>query len=246
MFKSILCVLIVWSSVLVRVAPAQPIEELYSDIDRFMAKHVDKGSVAYKPIQANPDDLVALIARIEAFPYADLAAQDQKAFLINAYNLFTIKHVVDHYPIKSPLDLLDFFDRPAFHLGGRALSLNDIEKKELFARYPDPRMHFVLVCAAAGCPALMERAYRGNALDKQLDVRTKLALDDPRHVRVGSTESELQLSELFSWYKDDFGGESSVVAYINRFRSSPLPSASVVSYIPYEWRLNDLATARDR
>ncbi|MDZ4698750.1 MAG: DUF547 domain-containing protein [Rhodothermales bacterium] len=240
MTRVLLLLSIALSTLFVRQATAQSVETFYDEVDRFLAKHVHDGSVAYRPIQAKPNDLDALIALIGALPVARLDDADRKAVLINAYNLFTIQQVVTHYPIASPLDVLDFFDRPAFTLEGKRLSLNTLEKTELFARYPDPRMHFVLVCAAAGCPSLTSVAYRGATIDAQLDVRTRLALDDPKHIKNGARDGDLNLSELFSWYQADFSREGSVIDYINRFRTHPIAPTATISYIPYDWRLNDL------
>ncbi len=134
-----------------------------------------------------------------------------------------------------------FFDADEFEVSTSSYTLDALEKEELFKAYPDPRFHFVLVCAAAGCPALIDRAYRGGTLEAQLNEQTRLALNSERHVRVDAASGEVHISEIFSWYETDFTRDgSSVLDFINRYRDARLPAGLKVSYIPYDWTLNDL------
>ena len=210
-----------------------------------MAGHVTDGLVDYENIKTDPSGLNQLLADIAGMDRSTLSPADEQAFLINAYNVLVIKNVVDHYPLESPLDVNGFFDRNKFEAAGATYTLNDLEKKELFARYPDARLHFVLVCAAIGCPVLIDSAYRGNTLDEQLDTQTRLALDNPRHVRIEDGGKKVFVSELFSWYEKDFTDtDSSIQKYINRYRTDPIPESARIDHITYDWRLNDLKKKR--
>jgi hypothetical protein len=198
--------------------------------------------VAYHELHANPEALDTLVAAIEHTTLKAVSDADREAFLINAYNVYVIHQVLRHYPIESVLDVSDFFDQMAFQLEGNRLSLNQLEKEQLMPRYRDPRLHFVLVCGAMGCPALSDRAYRGSTLEAQLQSQTGSALNDPKHVHIGSAGTQIQVSELFSWYAQDFDAAGGAILFINRFRTPPLPANASLSFIPYDWKLNELDT----
>ena len=52
-----------------------------------------------------------------------------------------------------------FFYRMKHDVGGRVRSLDDIEVNSLRKPLHDPRIHFAIVCASAGCPWLSRHAY---------------------------------------------------------------------------------------
>ncbi|HKL40933.1 MAG TPA: hypothetical protein VJ894_09645, partial [Cryomorphaceae bacterium] len=83
-------------------------EELTRSIDHLLSSFVKKGKVDYKTIHSVQSDLDRLASEIERFPIASITAEKEKAFLINAYNIFVIKQVVDHYPITSPQEVGNF------------------------------------------------------------------------------------------------------------------------------------------
>jgi len=220
---------------------AQSIDAFYDAADTFLATYVEEGRIEYAALKSDPEPLKRLIGMIATMDRAALSPTDEQAFLIDAYNLLVIDNVVEHYPIASPLDVEGFFDSDTFTLSGTTFTLNQLEKEELFRIYPDPRLHFVLVCAAVGCPVLLDAAYRGNDLDTQLNRQTRQALNDERHVRIDAQAGALKVSEIFSWYEQDFTQNGrSVPEFIGDFRNAPLQSDLKVEYIPYDWVLNDV------
>ena len=65
-----------------------------------------------------------------------------------------------------------------------------------------------------------------------------------RNVDYDAARRQVRLSMLFKWYQGDFGGsEGAVLAFINRHRdaAAQLPSDVKISYVDYDWRLNDRA-----
>ncbi len=206
-----------------------------------MAANVEDGLVDYEGVKGDPAQLEELLGMIREMDRSTLPAQDDKAFLINAYNVLVIKNVVDHYPLDSPLDVRGFFDQATFEVASNPYTLNELEKETLFEAYPDARLHFVLVCAAVGCPELIPEAYRAGALDDMLAERTRIVLNNEKHVRTDASAERHQISELFSWYKQDFTeGGTDVVGYINQFRDDRLEEGYKVGFITYDWQLNDL------
>ncbi len=124
-------------------------------------------------------------------------------------------------------------------MGGRSLTLNELEKAYLLKPFEDARLHFVLVCGAKGCPPIIAEAYRPGQLDRQLERQTHLAINDPGFIRVNEAEKKAELSQIFQWYAGDFGGnQKAVVAYINQYRETPIPEDYQIGYDDYDWSLN--------
>jgi hypothetical protein len=212
----------------------------YDKADRFFSKYVQNGQVNYKAVKNSPSTINQIVDHISTYDLSGKTAAQKKAFLINAYNLLIIKTVVDRYPISSPMKVDGFFDKIDYTVAGRSVTLNELEKKWLYADYPDPRLHFVLVCAAEGCPEIVSYAYKPGKLDAQLTQKTKNTLNDPGFIRVRSGENKVFVSEIFKWYKSHFTAEGqSVLEYINSYRESNIPASYKVGYYEYDWLLND-------
>ncbi len=135
------------------------------------------------------------------------------AYLINAYNAYTVASVLQFYPIGSVKEVRGFFTRRVHRIGGRKLSLDDIEK---WARgFGDPRVHFALNCASRSCPKLQRFVYRGDSLDVQLDRAARQFLSDPkRGMRIDREKGVIYLSRLFKWYGGDFAKEGGRANYL--------------------------------
>jgi hypothetical protein len=179
---------------------------------------------------------------IAAFDPATFSApEEEQAFLINAYNLLVIYSVVERYPLQSPQDVGGFFNRRKHTVAGESLTLDELEKKRLLQKYRDARFHFALVCAAKGCPRITNDAYREVLLNEQLNRRARETLNDEYYIRLDHQAKKVFLPEIFKWYEKDFIAESkSAIVYINQFRDRQIPEDYSVSYIPYDWALNDV------
>ncbi|CAA0094915.1 Uncharacterised protein [Zhongshania aliphaticivorans] len=194
----------------------------------------------------------------------------QLAFLINAYNAWTVELILSRYPdIDSIKDLGSFFTSPwkkeFVNLLGEVRSLDDIEHNLIrgSGRYNEPRIHFAVNCASIGCPALLNDAYAGDKLDEQLAAVTENFLRDRnRHY---FANGELHISPIFKWYKADFeqgwNGVHSVSQFLAAYAdalglqdsgsgiivngklvSERLSEDSIgISYTDYNWDLNDVA-----
>lgn len=218
----------------------------FDKTDALLSKVVANGLVDYdglkKAHSAELSELTGLIANMSSADLQDPAVR--KAFYINAYNILTLQAVVDNLPINSPQDVGGFFDRRKHTVAGEAITLNDLENKKVRDEFGDARIHFVLVCAAMGCPILITDAYRPETLDKQLEMQTRAALNDQLHVEINPAANEVRISELFKWYKEDFVTDNqTALDYINGFRNSPIPTNYSVGYKTYNWALNTQASA---
>ena len=204
--------------------------------DALLKNYVKAGRVDYTALKSS-GAITPLVQDIATMDYTTLSGNDRKAHLINAYNLLVINQALENYPLKSVLDISGFFDAKKQNVGGRKLTLNQLEKDLLLKEYKDARLHFVLVCGATGCPPITNFAYRPAKLEAQLNSQTRSALNDAKFIRVNG--SDVQLSQIFDWYKSDFGGsKASTVTWINQYRSGKLPASANVSYYTYDWSLN--------
>ncbi|MFP2997470.1 DUF547 domain-containing protein [Spongiivirga sp. MCCC 1A20706] len=218
---------------------AQNIDTFFTKADTFFGKHVTNGKVNYKAIKANPEGLNELVELAKEITVSKSDAKTYQAFWINGYNLSVINGIVKKYPTKSPLNIKGFFDKTKHDIGGKQITLNDIENKLLRANFKsEARFHFVLVCAGLGCPPIINEAYTPSNLEAQLQRQTEIALNNPAFIKVKG--KKVQLSQIFEWYKGDFTQNGSEVDYINKFRKVPIDAKAKVSYYPYDWKLNDI------
>jgi hypothetical protein len=214
----------------------------FKNVDEFFKKNVVNGQIDYSSIKERPVDLNDLIETISNFDWTKLQkGNDEKAFLINVYNILVIKAVLDNYPLKSVMDVKGFFEKSVIRINGENLSLNDVEKEILFKKYPDSRLHFVLVCAAIGCPKLINKAYFPEELESMLDRRTKITLNSKDYIRLDKESAIVYVSELFKWYQSDFTkNELTIIQYINQYREAKIPDHYNVKFITYDWSLNNI------
>lgn len=219
---------------------AQTTSDYFSKANTLLSTYVKNGRVDYKALKKNPSSLNELVGLAENIKVSKADAKTYQAFWINGYNISVIKGIVDNYPIKSPLDKAGFFDKTKHNIGGKSITLNDIENKLLRGNFPkEARFHFVLVCAGLGCPPIINSAYMPNTLEAQLQKQTKIALNNNNFIRVKG--KRVQLSQLFEWYKGDFTqGGISEIDYVNKYRKEKLAAGTKVGYYTYDWTLNEL------
>ena len=219
----------------------------------------------YAGLAADRALLKAYLESLSAVPQASFDAWGkpaQMAFLINAYNAYTVELILTRYPdLKSIKDLGSLFSSPWkpkwIPLLGAKRSLDDIEHGMLRARgrYDDPRIHFAVNCASVGCPMLREEAYSGERLDAQLDEQTQRFLSDHTRNRFNVQRGRLELSKIFDWYGEDFRlghrGITSLPAFLADHAEQLAASAedrarvrnasAEISFLDYDWALNDAA-----
>ena len=232
--SSLIFVLILQTQLFATASPAA----FFDETDALLTRYVDNGRIDYAGLQQS-NALRPLLAEIAEVDLNSLSGSERKAYLINAYNLLVIGQALEHYPLNSVLDVNGFFDRVKHTVGGRQLTLNQLEKDLLLREYEDARLHFVLVCGALGCPPITEFAYQPSQLEAQLERQTRLALNDPNFIKVAADGSRVQLSQIFEWYAGDFGGnKANVLSFINEYRTTAIPAGVQVSYYNYDWSLN--------
>lgn len=221
-----------------QIGTAQELTEFFSKSDNFFKSYVKSGLVDYSAIKANPTGLNDVLSLAREISVSKSEPEKYQAFWINGYNLHVIKGIVDNYPVKSPLDISGFFDKTKREIGGKQITLNDIENKLLRENFShEARFHFVLVCAGLGCPPITNEAYLPIKLESQLQQQTELALNNPNFIKVKG--KKVLVSQIFEWYKVDFTQEGkNEIQFINEFRTEKLDAKAKLGYYPYDWTLN--------
>ena len=217
---------------------AQDLDLFFTQTNAFLGKHVSNGKVDYASINKDQSDLDELLKIASTITVKSTDANNYKAFWINAYNISVIKGIINNYPTKSPLDTTGFFDKTTYDLGGKEITLNDIEHKLLRAKFKDARFHFVLVCGAVGCPPLISEAYMPKTLEAQLERQTVKALNGS-FLKVNTKKKKVEASEIMKWYKEDFTMDGMTeIEFINKYRTEKIPSNFKLTYFTYNWNLN--------
>ena len=215
--------------------------------------------------------LKAYLQTLSAVPQAEFerwSKPQRMAFLINAYNAFTVEKILTRYPdIGSVWDFGRIFGNPFkdefFSLFGRPFSLDAIEHGMLRkpGAYDEPRVHFAVNCASVGCPMLREEAYVATRLEAQLEQQAVRFLSDRSRNRYNPADGRLEVSKIFDWFKEDwqsgyrgFDDKTPAIrsraAYFARYaallagapedRSRIREGKAPLAFLDYDWRLNDV------
>jgi Protein of unknown function, DUF547 len=189
------------------------------------------------------------LSRVSEKQFDTWAREEQMAFLINAYNAFTVEKILVRYPgIRSIWDFGKLFGNPFkdefFVLLGQKRSLDWIEHETLRKRYRDPRIHYAVNCASVGCPMLREEAYAPSRLEAQLDEQARRFLSDRSRNRL--RDGRLEVSRIFDWYKEDFEPRETYFARYadllsddQKGREEIARGKIVLRFLDYDWSLND-------
>lgn len=192
---------------------------------------------------------LSTLSRVKKTDYKNFTKNEKLAFLINAYNAFTIYWVVKSIPVKSIKDTTHFLttpwkqDIPDYKLLGEKFTLDEIEHEKIRKNFSEPRIHFAVNCASVGCPSLRQSAYTSKNLDKELQEAEKEFFKNPNKFKVVS--NQVFISPIFDWYGDDFIKKfKSIESYISvrakTYEVAPnLSSKSLkITFLNYDWSLN--------
>jgi len=208
-----------------------------------------EGLVDYRFMQAHRADLDAYLNAIGEAHLDRLAAGQLEALLINAYNAYTVRAILDHPDIKSIKKIPGVWTETKRRVGGFDLTLDDIEHRILRPFFRDPRLHFALNCASRSCAPLPPWAYNGDRIDMQLEDRAATFLMDPDNATY--EKERLVVSSYFDWYGGDFiapgwkGAARTIPAYIARYAAPDVKwfiqaykARPTMVFAEYDWSLN--------
>ena len=276
--KNLIVLLSLGCALLLPAAPAlAQLDHSHKAFDTLLKKHVvllqagRAGQVRYAGFKQDEAALKTYTGALSAVTDAEFKAfskPQQMAFLINAYNAFTVQLILTKYPdLKSIKDLGGTFSSPwkqrFFKLLGADTHLDQIEHEMLRKKgvYDEPRVHYAVNCASIGCPMLREEAFTAGQLDAQLEEQTVRFLSDRSRNRYNPQREALEISKIFDWFKEDWqsgykgiGKDQTPVAsreqyfgkYAKLLTDKPEEQALVaggkadIRFLDYDWNLNDV------
>lgn len=219
----------------------------HDDYDRLLKTYVnEQGLVNYGAWKQNAADIAALDEYLKRFAanVTELAVGNEKAAsLVNGYNAFVLRWILSSYPVESIWQLKDSFSAKRSEIGGRKVSLDDIEHGTLrpLIGY---RAHAVLVCAARSCPPLQRFAYTADKFDEQDDAAYRAWLGREELNKFLPNEKKVEISSIFKWFKQDFDQAGGIPKILGHYAPSSVREFAAsgnyeVKYLPYNWGLND-------
>jgi hypothetical protein len=255
---------------------AQPsttnVDPLHKPFDEILDLYVRDGLVYYLALRnerARFDRYVDALGAVSADTLKSWPRDRQLAYWINAYNAFVLRTVIDHYPIRgrspeypqnSIRQIPGSFERRQFRAGGRALTLDAIEK-DVIGEFGDARALLALGRGALGSPRLKSEAFTAERLDAQLDTMTSELVTRRELIFVDVANGRLSVNPIFSWREAMFTkslAEKAPAVYASR---SPLERSVLALIEPllvpteseylrkntfqmtfgdFDWTLNDL------
>lgn len=229
-------------------------------------------SVDYKGMSANPafERYCELAIQLQRVELLSLSREEKLAFFINIYNALVIH---GYLRLGAPTNMWQryrFFNYVSYLIGGEVFTLQDIENgilrgnrkgvaqlrrpfsktdPRLQVALPDaePLIHFALNCGAKGCPPI--KTYTPQDIDSQLRTAAEAFLENDDACVIDSVKKEVRLSQIFKWYKVDFGGtdEKLLGWVLDHMGDSPKKTSlqgilsagkTKVSFLPYDWSSN--------
>ncbi len=236
--------------------------------ERFYNLH--RGVVDYEAMKGSPDyraTVQEISAKLQTFDLTSLSSLEEKlAFWINLYNTIVVHGIVELGISSSVREISNFFGHIAYKIGDYTFSAAEMEHGVLRANarppyrfFPllrrrdprvqfrldkmDPRIHFALVCGSRSCAPI--RFYEPGRIDDQLEVATKNFVNSSEVV-ILPEENKILLSQIFRWYKRDFGGRKQMFEFLQRYLNgdekldffAKNKNRIVVEYLFYDWNLN--------
>ncbi len=205
--------------------------------DILLSKYVSSnGKVNYKGFKSEESVLNEYLEELKVNKPGQYAGKSEKlAYWINVYNAFTVKLILENYPLKSITDLDKPWDQPVVDVGKELLSLSHVEN-EILRKLEEPRIHFAINCASASCPILLNAAFVKEKMEQQLTKVTKGFIAD--NTKNDLTKIPVELSKIFDWYAVDFEN-GNVIRFINDYVVNKVPLGTDVSFKEYDWSLNE-------
>lgn len=213
-----------------------------SIFDSLLQKNVDKtGRVDYQSLKNNEtllDNYLAYIQNNE--PTKDWSSNKKKAFWINTYNAYTIKIILNNYPLKSIRDIkIDgktAWKIPFVKVGQKRYTLDQIEHEILRKKFNDPRIHVGINCASVSCPRLWNFAFTEDNISSSLDNLMKEFINNTTRNKI--SKNNLEISEIFNWFSKDFMKNGTIINYLNTYAAIKISEKASIKYLTYDWSLN--------
>lgn len=213
-------------------------------LDEVLQKHVHQGRVDYRALQldaATLDRYIETLARIEPATYEEWTRAQKLALWINAYNAYTLRVILDHYPVTRSVFADPLRHYPAssirqipgvwklrrWTVAGSTWTLEHMEHTILRRELAEPRVHFVLVCASNGCPLLESRAFGASTLEQRLEQAARNYVQRDGKVQIDRKNRAVRLPQIFNWFAEDF---KPIPEFAGHFARRPPKIAGVLTW----------------
>ncbi len=209
----------------------------YFYYNNFLLKYVtDNGVVDYDKIYKNKADLQEIVNKFDKIkPNIYWSNKENLAFWINVYNLYSIKLVIDNYPVKSIKEINNAWKKDFIVFNGSPVSLDYIDEK-ILRPLGDPRYHFAINCTSYSCPAFLNEAYDYEKIDSQLENAAVIFINDVTKNEI--TQRSANISKVFDWYKSDFTTKGSLIEFLNKFSKTAIKNDALITFGEYNWKLS--------
>jgi len=249
--KVILLVWIYVSAGILFANNALAFDQQYSEWGQLLDKHIQSIGAQtrfdYSWLRQDPAslDLILLdFSEVTKQQFDAFNQPQQIAFLINSYNAFSLKLVMQRYPVLSFQDTTPEeaspYTKRFIWLFGKKVSLRELELRLLSPPYQEQRALFAINCLCVDCPNLQLIPYMGARLNKQLEQAVLTFLNDPKKNQI--RRNHLFLSSLFDQYHEIFALRSGtkVSFFVKRWpEAAALIEQGRYSYIRYNMDLNE-------
>lgn len=234
--------------------PPAPFDHQHTLFDQVLQSYVENGLVNYRALQADPETLnryLQALAVADPKDYEGWTRQQKLAFWVNAYNAYTLRVIVDHYPVEHSW-LADPLRRyPAnsirqipgvwgwrwWPVMSNRYTLDHMEHVILRKELKEPRIHFVLVCASKGCPLLESRVFDAERIEQRLDRAAVNYIYRDRKAQIDKKNNTVRLPQIFRWFAEDFTFDAETAAWFARYpREAVGPLVWVYRYASAEDR----------
>lgn len=220
-----------------------------SDYVAILTKYVGKdGTVDYIGIKTEEKVLDSYINSISKVSYEKLSKYEKLSLLINAYNAFTLKLIIQNPGIGSIKDIPSDkrWENEVWELAGKRVSLDFLEHQWIRKEFGEAKIHVALVCAAKSCPKLRSEPYEGEKLKDQLKDQARHFFSLKNNFQWNPEKKEIYLSAILDWFRYDFAEtEMGVLEYSLNYvdtekgkEISSVKDSLKIKYISYDWSLN--------
>jgi len=230
-------------------------------LKKYLVTNHPSGINRFRYRDVSPEDrksLAEYLGRLQQVMVSSLNQKEQQVYWINLYNALTVQVLLDHYPVKSIMDInispglfsRGPWDAKLLKIEGEEVSLNDIEHRILRPIHHDNRLHYALNCASLGCPNLQPTAYTAANLEQLLVQGATEYINHPRGVQV--VDDKLQVASIYKWFQVDFGDSEQgvirhLIPYLDQARKTQGADGKLVEKVrsydedlryDYDWNVN--------
>jgi len=213
-------------------------EDSYAKILKLCVKSGNK--IDYDALAENKNILENYLHKIAETDCSKLNNNEKLALFINAYNAYTLKIVLNHYPLISIKQIKGVWNKLKFKVCGRNYTLNQIKYLVVKGKFSNPKAVFCLFNSCVDGPPLRSRPYNGESIENEIEEQLKNFINNKRYVRYDEKDNILYISSIFKWNKKYLGD---YMALIRKYAQKELISKidknkPKVKFLPFDWILN--------